>query len=271
MFKWLKTFKVAYECKNFSVAAEHLYISQPAVSNQLKALEEELTCKLFVRSGKQEMKPTLEADLLYGRLLDLSDDWEETLQLLKGKKEEQKICRIGASHTFAIYYLPELLNQLLRFFPTIDFEIEMMNSEEVLEGIEKHHLHLGFIEKPLVTITSERLKLNQDELVLAGDLNSSFWLSREETSGVYHYMHQYLTEINLKPQMMLVKNNEMIIKLLEQGLGKSMVSKKALPEGMPYQSLNDCYQRHFYLLKGSHLVAKIYQNLVTKILEIQQD
>ena len=52
MFKLLATFRVAYETRNFSKAAEVLFISQPAVSNQIKQLEEELQCVLFKRKGK---------------------------------------------------------------------------------------------------------------------------------------------------------------------------------------------------------------------------
>ena len=58
MFKLLKTFQIVYEQMNFSKAATCLYISQPAVSNQIKQLEEELGCSLFLRNGRQDVVPT---------------------------------------------------------------------------------------------------------------------------------------------------------------------------------------------------------------------
>lgn len=61
MFKLLKTFRAVYETRNFSKAAELLYISQPAVSNQIKQLEEELDIQLFVRNGRQEFITTKQA------------------------------------------------------------------------------------------------------------------------------------------------------------------------------------------------------------------
>ena len=63
MFKLLKTFQIVYEQMNFSKAATCLYISQPAVSNQIKQLEEELGCSLFLRNGRQDVVPTRQAYL----------------------------------------------------------------------------------------------------------------------------------------------------------------------------------------------------------------
>lgn len=268
MFKWLKTFRMCYELRNFSLAAEKLYISQPAVSNQLKQLEEELDCVLFVRTGKQEMTPTKAAEVLYGRVLNLADDWEETLHLMRGQTDNILPCRIGASHTFAVYYLPTILNVMIAEFPMLSFEVEMLNSEEVLEGVEKHNYHLGFIEKPLVTGTSERIELLKDELVIAGPIDSDVWLSREETSGVYHYMDHYLTDHNLNPKRMIIKNNEVIVRLLAEGLGTSIISKKALPEGVPFTELGEEYLRPCFAVKGSHLTASVYDELIERIKEI---
>ena len=67
MFKLLKTFQIVYEQMNFSKAATCLYISQPAVSNQIKQLEEELGCSLFLRNGRQDVVPTRQAELFIRR------------------------------------------------------------------------------------------------------------------------------------------------------------------------------------------------------------
>ncbi|MGO3731909.1 MAG: LysR family transcriptional regulator [Vagococcus sp.] len=269
MFKLLITFRVAYETRNFSQAADQLFISQPAVSNQMKQLEEELDCMLFVRKGKQEMYPTEFADILYSRLLNLSDDWQETLRLIHGKEKEKITCRISASNTFSVYYLPELMEYLLPQFPRVTFELEMKNSEEVLENIQKHRAHFGFIEKPLVTEQVDRVSIESDELVLAGDLDSELWLSREDTSGVYHYMETYFLEHNIQPEKIFIKNNEMIVKFLEKGIGKSIVSKRAISDSIPYESLGKTYERLFYFLKKEHLIEE-YVDIAKAICQFYQ-
>ena len=253
MFKLLKTFRSVYETKNFSKAAEQLFISQPAVSNQIKQLEEELAIQLFIRNGRQEIITTKQADILYHHLLNLSDDWEDALQALRIKAIPRETCRIVASNTFAVYYLPEMIVQLIRQFPEVSFILEMDNSEQVLDKIEKHQAHFGFIEKPLVTDSIIRQEILSDELVHAGDFSQKLWLVREETSGVFHYTERYFLEHNLNPQKMIIKNNEMIVRCLEQGIGQSILSKRALTKKMKWRSLGREYQRDFYFIKRPHI------------------
>jgi len=94
MFKLLKTFQIVYEQMNFSKAATCLYISQPAVSNQIKQLEEELGCSLFLRNGRQDVVPTRQAEVLYNRLLNLADDWQETLKLFIRRDYLKKLAEL---------------------------------------------------------------------------------------------------------------------------------------------------------------------------------
>lgn len=253
MFRLLKTFRSVYETKNFSKAAERLFISQPAVSNQIKQLEEELAIQLFVRNGRQEVITTKQADILYNHLLNLSDDWEDTLQALRIQAMPRETCRIVASNTFAVYYLPELMKQLMRQFPEVAFILDMDNSEQVLDKIEKHQAHFGFIEKPLITDLIIRQEILSDELVHAGDFSQNLWLVREENSGVFHYTERYFLAHNLNPQKMIIKNNEMIVRCLEEGIGQSIISKKALPKNVNWHSLGQEYQRSFYFIKRQHI------------------
>lgn len=261
MFKLFQTFRVVYETKNFSKAAERLFISQPAVSNQIKQLEDELALELFHRKGRQEITSTKQADLLYHQLLNLADDWETTLAMLHQAMPQKKTCIIVASNTFAVYYLPELMTALLQKFPIVDFVLEMNNSEQVLDQIEKHSAHFGFIEKPLLTTPVKRQEIMTDELVHAGNFENSLWLIREQDSGVYHYIKQYFLEKNIAPPQMTVKNNEMILKCLEQGIGQSIISKRALTETMSWKPLTAEYCRKFYLLKRQHLEDQLMNEI----------
>lgn len=261
MFKLLITFRSVYETKNFSKAAEQLFISQPAVSNQIKQLEEELNIQLFVRSGRQEIITTKQADILYHHLLNLSDDWEDTVQALRVKVSPRETCRIIASNTFAVYYLPELMEQLIQKFPDISFILDMDNSEQVLDKIEKHQAHFGFIEKPLITDQAIRQEILCDELVHAGSFSQTLWLVREENSGVFHYTERYFLEHNLNPQKMIIKNNEMIVRCLERGIGQSIISKRAVTNKIKWQSLSSEYQRSFYFIKRQHIESVQLQEI----------
>ncbi|MGG5317995.1 LysR substrate-binding domain-containing protein [Enterococcus sp. AZ072] len=265
MFKLLETFRVVYETRNFSKAGEILFISQPSVSSQIKQLEAELKTTLFLRNGRKEIVATLQADLLYQGTLDLLENWNDLLTELSSERDQTTICRIGASHTFAVYVLPNLMKELIPEFPDIAFSIRLLNSMEVLEAISKHELELGFIEKPLSTGNAERFTLMEDQLVLAGKQGDTPWLVREASSGVYYYTKRYLEENNLTPPLLEVHNNEVIRELLKSGIGRSIISKRAV-EGIPYQELPEGYRRNFYLLQRENLESEAMTRCIAFIL-----
>ena len=103
---------------------------------------------------------------------------ETTQQQLADEKNEEEVCRIVASHTFAVYLLPQLMKELIVRFPKIKFSIAFANSHESLEQVAKHEADFGFIEKPLETTGVQRFSLLEDALVVAGDPKSELWLVR---------------------------------------------------------------------------------------------
>ena len=247
MFKKLSTFKVVYETKNFSKAAELLFVVQPTVSAQIKQLENELGTTLFIRNGRKEVLATPQADLLYQKTGNLLDDWEDLKFEIQNRKDKLTNCNIAASHTFSIYLLPDLIINLKQCFPNISFSIKMMNSLEVLNALEHHDIDFGFIEKPLSAKNIRRLPLFNDQLVLAGNTSIGPWLIREKTSGVYYYTQRYLEENDIQKETMTVQNNEIIIALLKKGFGCSIISQRAA-KGLVYQKLSEKYSRQFYLI-----------------------
>ncbi|MBV7391456.1 LysR family transcriptional regulator [Enterococcus alishanensis] len=248
MFKYLETFKVVYETKNFSKAAELLFVAQPTVSAQIKQLENELGVTLFIRNGRKEILTTPQAELLYEKGLMLLEDWEILTETLKQQENHQLRAIIGASHTFAVYLLPDLLMQLKKLFPKISFTIKMMNSLEVIQALEHHEIDFGFIEKPLSAKNLLRFPLIEDQLVVAGDLEQGPWLVREKTSGVAYYTHRFLAENDIQQEQIVIESNEVIVSLLKKGFGCSLISKRAAAD-LNYESLSEKYIRHFYLVK----------------------
>ena len=116
-------------------------------------------------------------------MLNLADDWQETLTALHQARLPKETCRIAASNTFAVYYLPQLMQHLQTQYATINFVLEMNNSEEVVEKVEKHQVDFGFIEKPLITKGASREEIIQDQLVLAGDPANQNWLALGQLFG----------------------------------------------------------------------------------------
>ncbi|MHC5373163.1 LysR family transcriptional regulator [Enterococcus sp. LJL120] len=254
MMHYLETFRSVYETKSFSLSAEQLFLSQPTVSNQIKALENELGVSLFVRNGRSKIVATPQADLLYQKALEILDQWHSTVQSLQQEKAALTPCNLAVSQTFASYLLPDLLNYLLEKFPNLQFQVTICNSFEAFDAVTKHSADFAFIEQPLVSRELERTLLQQDQLVLAGQADQNLWLIRESTSGVFHYTKAFLEENNISGPFMEINSNAVILQLLNRGIGRSIISQLAV-EDFPYQILPEKYQRAFYLLRKKQATA----------------
>ncbi|MFS7403133.1 LysR substrate-binding domain-containing protein [Carnobacterium maltaromaticum] len=275
MLRLIETFKVVYEEMNFTLAAEKLFIAQPTVSMHIQKLEEELSTTLFIRDGRKKVIPTQSADILYIQGKAMLTLWQETHEKIQQVHGQiRHTCKIGASNTIAVYVLPLILKELKQDFPMIDFEIYMSNSDEVLKNVRSMKWDFGLIETTLNSGELERIEVLQDELVLAGKTEEDFWLLRESGSGTQHYTHDYLMEFNLlTPKKMLVESNEMIVKLLEKGIGKSIISKRAVGN-IPYQSLPNHYQRFFYLIRKKDEIEwqrAVSNQFITRLKELKID
>ncbi|MCD2256003.1 LysR family transcriptional regulator [Lactobacillus sp. CC-MHH1034] len=259
MFNQLRTFKTVFETQNFSLAAKTLFIAQPTVSVHIQQLEKQFGQKLFERSGRRDVYPTNAGKILYERVNRLLDDWQSIDDAMQQEIPSEKTkVRIGASHTTAIYVLPKIVYKLSETMPNVELTIHMANSETILQQIKQHELDFGLIEKPIVEAGVKRNDYGLDQLVLAGDKESQIWLVREAGSGVGHFTRAYLQEKDIQPkQIMYVNSNELIVQLLKQGFGKTILSKQAVPHNVKQVRLSDKYQRHFYLLSRGHLSEEL--------------
>lgn len=270
MFEWIQTFLVVYETQNFSIAAERLFISQPTVSSQIKKLEERLEIQLFLRNGKQKITATKEADFLYPKFLAVMNELFTSVAQAAKKDNFKENCVIACSHTTAIYLLPKVMKSLVETFPLIDFSINMMNSNEVASAVQTGHADIGLLEKPLATNDIRKEIILEDQLVLAGDAESTHWLIREEDSGIRFFNELYLNEFDLHPQIIYVNNNELLLQLIREGVGKSIVSSLSITEDMVWQPLGNFLQKRDIFIVAGHsstnsMLPEVYDWLKHKL------
>lgn len=270
MFSLLETFIAIYETRSFTKAGQYLFISQPTVTVRIKKLEEELGNSLFIRGKNREVIPTEAAKLLYSKAVKYVQDWEQLQSELNQKSLTKKTFKIGLSQSAAIGIMPKLYPKLMPYLDQIDLKISMYDSEEVFNLVEDHELHFGIIEKTLASEQVETFPLFKDELVLAGDLSSETFFTREVGSGVGHYIKKYLQEENFEPRHLVrMNNNDMIIAHVQAGLGVSLISKRFVSEGLPYQSLGSNYHRTFlgltYAEEKDPLMLEIIRNIRASI------
>ncbi|OIL95759.1 transcriptional regulator [Oenococcus oeni] len=268
MFKLLESFIAVYETRNFSKAAEELFLSQPTISVHINQLEKQLGTSLFERNRRTEIRPTENAKRFYPEALKIISNWQRAKEKIADHKMPKSRLKIAASHTTATTLLPKVIKFLSASIDQLQIQVSLHNSDDILEMISQHKINLGLIEKPSTNDAVKRYELMNDQLVLAGNQKSSIWLIRENGSGVYHYTQQYLKENGIIPEQTIrIKSNEIIVATLAKGIGKSIVSKKTLITGTPFKELGDSFNRSFYLLTPQHEPNKKITSLINKLVK----
>ena len=257
MFQVLQTFLSVYETHNFTRTADNLFLSQPTVSAQIKKLEEHLNVSLFIRSGKQEIIPTKEADFLYSRVLKILEEWDNVLNHIHTQKTFREKCIFASSQICGAFLVPKLVPKLIKEFPMINFSFLTMSGEASILALEKGKIDFGLIETPERSNLVNRYLVGADELILAGDPNSDVWLLPEVHSPLADINESYLKVHNLSPHIIRTNNPEMTLSLLKNGIGKTITSKfPFMDTDIPTHPLETEIERNFYFLERQHLVSE---------------
>ena len=144
----LHVFRLVADTLSFSKAAEKLHLSQPAVTSQVRTLEEGLGIALFDRIGRNaKLTPAGTTLLRYVRQIETLTN-EAVAALAPYGVQEGAELNIGAAHTIAVYILPKLLPQILRDWPKLRVHVLSGSSIEVLHALANHQVSLGLIEAP---------------------------------------------------------------------------------------------------------------------------
>src|SRR5215472_9734731 len=209
-------FRTVAEKLNFTQAAEVLRLTQPAVTSQIKALEDDLGVRLFERtSGRIAITPAGEVLLHYAReVARLSEDALVHISAMSG--EQRGKLRLGASTTIAQYVLPQLLVHFLQIHPRVEVSVTSLNTQEVVAGLLEHRTVLGLIEGPPGTSDLKTEDFLEDEIVViaaAGhpwvqqrqkpslaDLAAQPLVMREPGSGTRRVVEDALRKVGLSPR-----------------------------------------------------------------------
>lgn len=160
----LQVFSAVAKHGSFTRAAEHLFMTQPAVTFQIKQLEEHFNTRLLERGhGRVTLTQAGEVVLAYAeKILDLSDELESRVSELTS--DLGGVLNIGTSTTIAAYWLPQLLERFKRQFPRVVPRVVVGNSQLTEDRVASRELDLGLIEIVTEQPAVERLTATRDEL-----------------------------------------------------------------------------------------------------------
>lgn len=131
--------------QSFSLAAEKLHITQPAVSKRIASLELQLDCKLFDRIGRN-IQLTEAGLALYPKAQKILQDVEEASRSIKELKGSVAgTLRLGISHHIGLHRLPPVLQAFTKRYPEVRLDIDFMDSEEAHEQITHGQIDLAVV------------------------------------------------------------------------------------------------------------------------------
>lgn len=253
----LKVFHTVAKLLSFTKAAEALHMTQPAVTFQVRQLEEYFNTRLFDRThNKVNLTPAGERVSEFAeRIFDLYSEMENSVRDLTG--EISGALTIGASTTIAEYMLPALLGEFKTRYPDINLRLKVANSEGIVSMVEHNVIDLGVVESPVsnknlivevchddqlvVIATPDHELAKRGTKVKAAEIAQFPFVSREEGSGTRDVIMQYLIDENVSPNEMDIclelGSPEAIKGAVEAGMGLTIISRFIIGKELKLKTL----------------------------------
>lgn len=239
-FRQLRVFESVARHGSFTRAAEELHLTQPAVSMQIKQLEENLGIALFEHLGKKIFLTDAGNEFYHtSRIISrqLSES-EEYIENLKGVRQGHLNILVAST---ANYFATNLLATFIQRHPEITFSLDVTNREHLLESLSANEPDLvimgqppekldavaeAFMENPLVVVAGKSHRLYRKRSVLTPEqLQQERFVLREQGSGTRTALERFFEKRALSLDApMEFGSNETIKQAVQAGLGLALVS-----------------------------------------------
>lgn len=235
----LKVFEAVARQRSFSRAAEALHLSQPAVSMQVKQLEESVGLPLFEQMGKKIFLTEAGQEMFhYSRVIaEQLDEMEGVLSRMKGLEHGRlKITVVSTAN----YFAPQLLANFCQSHPEVTINLDVTNREVLLQQLANNETDLAimgqppegqdltaesFMQNPLVVIASPGHALAGKQHIAVQQLAGETFLVREAGSGTRSAMERFFQEHGIAFNTgMVMSTNEAIKQAVQAGMGLGIVS-----------------------------------------------
>jgi len=249
----LRVFATVAETRNFTKAAQALYISQPAVSKMVQELERQLDLALFERGGSR-LGLTEAGAILYRHartIFDAERAAEAELAALRGL--EQGELQLGASTTIATYLLPTIVGHFHEQYPGIEVSLRSANTRRIADLLLDYRLDIALVEGPIRDERITSRPWRSDELVVIApphhplvkcsriplaELSRQRFIMREPGSGTRNVMEAAFQAqgVDVRTELEL-GSTEAIKEAVAAGLGLAMVSRASVVDQLTLKRL----------------------------------
>lgn len=268
----LLTFITVAKTKNYTRAADILNITQPGVSQHIKALEDYYNVKLFYKHGKQ-MELTSEGRLLFSYAIEVNRMSEMIKHELINKSSIINKYYVGATLTIGGYVLPKIIGEYRKKHENTDIILYVENTEAIIKRLYSGDIYLGVIEGPFNKAKVKYEKFRDDELVLAVSKSHPFaekksvvieevlqnkLILREKGSGTRKVFENKLIASGYRLEdmnvYMEIGNITALISLVESNLGCTIISKEAVKASVKADKLKIVPIKNFNIMREFNFV-----------------
>ena len=231
---------------NLSVAAQELFITQPAVTKGIQRLQEFYDIKFIDHIGKKLIL-TDAGEVLYEiaeKIFELESRAEESIRDFQQRKRGH--IRILSSESFGDYYLPHILIPFSKAYPLVRISMNILPTEQVIEHTATLNNDLGFISYPvehqkllvkevledqLVIITSPDHPLTRKQTLAPRDLEGELLIMHEKGSAPRKALEEYIRKNDLAVKIHLeISSNNAIKRAVQDELGIALISRRVVIE-----------------------------------------
>lgn len=270
----LRMFCLVVEEGSISKAARLGFVSQPAVTRQIRQLENHYGALLFDRDDGK-LRLTKEGEVLYPyikEIIDLDKISYNTIQEVLGK--QKTVLNVGASLTIGEYLLPGLLGRFNVQHPDIRFNLSIGNTPNIISKLEENDIDIALVESSVNDSSFSMEKFADDELILISAWNHHWkdskeidfialtkekMIWREKDSGTRLIVENSLREHGVLHKIehtMELGSMQAIKSAVEANLGISILPKLTVQKELKYNILREVPINNFNLLRDLWIVQK---------------
>ena len=243
-FNQLRVFYYAAKNLNYTAAASELFISQPAVTVQVKSFEEFCNLKLFKKRGRR-IYLTDEGKSLYAYAAKIFKFEKEIENVIDDMRELKRgVLSLGTTKAYARYFMPLMITTFHRNFPKINIQLNEGSSLDMIHSLLDFKIEVAVIAKAednpevnfspfsqeeMAVIVSLNHSLAKAKSITFKDLAEELFIMKEKGSGTRKLVEESFEKEECQPNILMeTSNTEFIKQLVQRGEGVSFLVKEAV-------------------------------------------
>jgi DNA-binding transcriptional LysR family regulator len=254
-FNQLRVFYRAAKNLNFTAAANDLFITQPAVTFQVKSFEENCNLKLFKKRGRK-IYLTDEGKTLYEyaeKIFRYEKEIENIIDDMRALK--RGVLRLGTTKAYARYFMPLMISTFHQNFPNIKIQLNEGSSAEMIYSLVDFRIEVAIIAKAIdhpevnfypfskeemALIVAPHHPLAKKKAISITELAQEPFIMKETGSGTRKLVEEVFAQEKCSPNILMeTSNTEFIKQLVQRGEGVSFLVREAVAVELKDKTLID--------------------------------